>query len=245
MFKAIIIDDEPLGRALIATLLEAHESIEIVATCTDGFDGFKAIQQYQPDLIFLDVQMPRLSGFEMLELLDQPPTVIFTTAFDQYAMEAFESQAIDYLLKPISKDRFDKAIEKWLRTAGQNPEINSLPSLPISPSTAYSQRIVVKDRGAIRIIPASEIHYIEAADDYIRIVTADGTFLKKQTLGNLERSLDPQQFVRVHRSYLIPVSQISKIEPYEKESHIARLQCGATALVSKNGMSRLKEVLGW
>jgi two-component system LytT family response regulator len=245
MYKAIIIDDEPLGRQLLAALLKAHPQFELVAECGDGFEGFKAIQQHQPDLIFLDVQMPKLSGFEMLELLDEAPSVIFTTAFDQYAMDAFEANAVDYLLKPISRERFDKAIEKWLKTAGTSETIQSLPALAEGAAAGYAQRIVVKDRGAIRIIPASEIQYIEAADDYVKIFTADGTFLKKATMGQVEASLDPAQFVRVHRSAIIPVSQIGKIEPYEKESHIARLQCGANVQVSKAGMAKLKTVLGW
>jgi len=245
MYKVIIIEDEPLGRQLIASLLSSHTDFEIVAQCPDGFEGFKAIQEHSPDLIFLDVQMPRLSGFELLELIDNPPAVIFTTAFDQYALDAFEAHAIDYLLKPITRERFDKAVEKWKKSVAKSQPPKPLPALAESATAGYSQRIVVKDRSAIRIIPSSDIHYIEAADDYIKIVTADGGFLKKQPLGNIERSLDPQQFVRVHRSYIIPVSQIAKIEPYEKDSHIARLLCGAKILVSKSGLSRLKEVLGW
>lgn len=246
MYKVIIIDDEPLGRQLLASLLKAHSQFELVAECSDGFEGFKAIQLHSPELIFLDVQMPRLSGFEMLELLEEPPAVIFTTAFDQYAVDAFEANAVDYLLKPITRERFDKAIDKWLRTAMEAPK--SAPALPVlqeAVSAGYMLRIVVKDRGAIRIIPAQDIHYLEAADDYVKIFTADGAFLKKATMGHIEASLDPAHFVRVHRSAIIPVGQIAKIEPYEKESHIARLQCGAAVPVSKGGMTKLKEVLGW
>ena len=171
--------------------------------------------------------------------------MIFSTAYDKYALEGFELNVVDYLLKPITRERFDKAIAKWLKSAKIATAAKPLPALSESASAGYSQRIVVKDRGSIRIIPASDIQYIEAADDYIKIVTADGTFLKKNTLGSVGQALDPEQFVRVHRSYIIPVTQIGKIEPYEKESHIARLQCGAKILVSKSGMSRLKEVLGW
>ena len=245
MYKVLLIDDEQLARQLIGALLKPYPQFEIVGECSDGFEGFKAIQQHNPDLIFLDVQMPRLSGFEMLELLDNPPSVIFTTAFDAFAMKAFEANAIDYLLKPVTRDRFDKAIQKWLlqaQSGGQRPVTEILSeAIP----EGYQQRIVVKDNGAIRIIPANEIQYLEAADDYVKIITADSSFLKKATLGSMEASLDPQQFVRVHRSYIIPVSQLAKIEPYEKESHIARLQCGAKILVSKSGMARLKTVLGW
>lgn len=245
MNKVIIIDDEPLARKLIASFLSAHKDFELIAECADGFEGVKAIQEHQPDLIFLDIQMPRLSGFEMLELLDNPPGVIFTTAFDEYAMAAFEAHAIDYLLKPINRERFDKALDKWKQLRPTIQQIVSLPALAESIAAGYSQRIVLKDRGAIRIIPAKSIHYIEASDDYIKIVCDEGVFLKKQTMATLEKSLDPEHFVRVHRSWIVPVSQIGKIEPYEKESHIAKLQCGAKVLISKSGMTKLKTVLGW
>jgi two-component system LytT family response regulator len=246
MYRVVIIDDEPLGRELVAALLGKHPQFAVVAQCADGFEGFKAIQQHTPDLIFLDIQMPKLSGFEMLELLEEPrPGVIFTTAFDQYALDAFEAQAIDYLLKPITKERFDKAIARWQQRASSVTAPSPLPAITEGAEAGYQQRIVVKDRDTIRIIPATEIHYIEASDDYIKIVTSDGSFLKKNTLGNVEQSLDPKQFVRVHRSYLIPVSQLDKIELYEKEGHIARLQCGAKVLVSKSGMAKLKAQLGW
>lgn len=246
MYKVMLIDDEQLARQLIAALLKPYPQFEIVGQCSDGFEGFKAIQEHNPDLIFLDVQMPKLSGFEMLELLETPPSVIFTTAFDAYAMKAFEANAVDYLLKPITKDRFEKAIQKWLQQAAAGEPKTEVKELLIDAAPeGYQQRIVVKDNGVIRIIPATEIQYLEAADDYVKIVTADSSFLKKATLGSMEAALDPQQFVRVHRSYIIPVSQLAKIEPYEKESHIARLQCGAKVLVSKSGMTKLKTVLGW
>lgn len=245
MYKVILIDDEPLARQLVRALLKPYEQIEVVAECGDGFEGFKAVQQHEPDLIFLDVQMPRVNGFEMLELLESPPSVIFTTAFDEYALKAFEAHAIDYLLKPVTKDRFDKAINKWLQQAElkKQPQVQEL--LQEKVYDGYQHRIVVKDNGMIRIIPSQDIHYVEANDDYIKIFTKAGNYLKKSTLGHIEQTLDPKQFVRVHRSYLIPVSQLQRIEPYEKESHIALLQCGAKVPVSKTGMTRLKELLGW
>ncbi|MCW3122019.1 MAG: DNA-binding response regulator [Flavipsychrobacter sp.] len=245
MYKVILIDDEPLARQLIKTLLKPYTQIEVVAECGDGFEGFKAIQEHNPDLVFLDIQMPRVNGFELLELLDNPPAVIFTTAFDEYALKAFEAHAIDYLLKPIVKDRFEKAIQKWLLQAG-NKEITQVsPLLENNIYEGYQHRIVVKDNGLIRIIPAQEIYYIEASDDYIKIVTKDGTYLKKSTLSHIEQTLDPQQFVRVHRSFLVPVTQLMRIEPYEKESHIALLHSGAKVMVSKSGMAKLKTLLGW
>lgn len=244
MYKAIIIDDEPLARQLIGAFLKAYKDIEVVAECGDGFEGFKTIQELNPDLIFLDVQMPKLNGFEMLELLDKKTSVIFTTAFDAYAMKAFEAHALDYLLKPISKERFDTAIQKWMRLAA-NKETPAFENVQANVYEGYQHRIVVKDNGRIRIIPAQDIHYIEANDDYIKIVTNDGSYLKKSTLSHIEQTLDPQQFIRVHRSYLVPVTQLVRIEPYEKESHIAILQCGAKVLVSKSGMAKLKSTLGW
>ena len=243
MHKVIIIDDEPLARQLISALLKPHANFNIVAECADGFEGFKAIQENEPDIIFLDVQMPKLNGFEMLELLDTPPSVIFTTAFDEYALKAFEANAIDYLLKPITKERFDAAINKWLL---QKPDAQlKQTSLPTNVYEGYQHRIVLKDNGNIRIVPAQDINYLEANDDYVKIVTGERSYLKKSTLSQLEQSFDPKQFVRAHRSYLIPVSKIVRIEPYEKESHIAIMQCGAKIPVSKSGMTRLKSVLGW
>ncbi len=245
MFKVIIIDDEPLARQLIKTFLQDYTQVEVVAECGDGFEGFKAIQEHNPDLIFLDIQMPRLNGFEMLELLDKPPAVIFTTAFDEYALKAFEAHAIDYLLKPIIKDRFGKAMQKWLNQAPAKATAQVSALLENNIYEGYQHRIVVKDNGLIRIIPAQDIYYIEANDDYIKIVTDDGSYLKKSTLSHIEQTLDPQQFVRVHRSYLVPVTQLMRIEPYEKESHIALLHCGSKVLVSKSGMAKLKTLLGW
>jgi two-component system LytT family response regulator len=171
--------------------------------------------------------------------------VIFTTAFDEYALKAFEAHAIDYLLKPLVKERFDKAIQKWLAQAERNETPKVAPLLEGNVYDSYQHRLVVKDNGLIRIIPAQDIHYIEANDDYIKIVTREGSFLKKSTLSHVEQTLDPQQFVRVHRSYLVPVSQLMRIEPYEKESHIALLHCGAKVMVSKSGMAKLKTLLGW
>lgn len=245
MYKVILIDDEPLARQLVRAFLKTYREIEIVAECVDGFEGFKMVQEHRPDLIVLDVQMPRVNGFELLELLEHTPDVIFTTAFDEYALKAFEAHAIDYLLKPITRERFDKAMQKWLLQASANK--HPLPGQLLQEKIyeGYQHRIVVKDQGIIRIIPARDIHYIEACDDYVKIFTQGGYFLKKSTLSYLEQTLDPTHFVRVHRSYLIPVGQLMRIEPYEKDSHIALLQCGAKVNVSKTGMSKLKELLGW
>jgi two-component system, LytTR family, response regulator len=242
--KAILIDDEPLARMIVKEYLQAHPEIEVIAECNDGFEGVKAINQHHPDLLFLDIQMPKINGFEMLELLEQPPAVIFTTAFDEYAMKAFETHAIDYLLKPFSQERFDKALEKFRSQSGQQKIATEklLQEAPKLPSQA--ERIVVKNGGKIKIIPVPSIHYIEAADDYVKITTPEGSFLKNKTMGFYEKNLPPDLFVRIHRSYITNVQEITRIDPYEKESHLAVLKSGARLPVSKNGYQKLKTILG-
>ncbi len=245
MTKAIIIDDEPLARTMVREYLQGFPDIEVLLECADGFEGVKAIQQYQPDLIFLDIQMPKINGFEMLELVDQPPAVIFTTAFEEYAIKAFELYAIDYLLKPFSKDRFEKAIRKWEQQNKQesiSATHNLLNSAALDPS--QQNRVVVKDNGKIRIIPTANIQYLEAADDYVKIHTAEGVFLKNKTMGYFEEMLGSQNFIRIHRSYIINVQLITRIDPYEKENHLAILSTGARLPVSKTGYAKLKQVLG-
>ena len=244
--KVIIIDDEPLARSIIREYLQFHPELELIGECSDGFEGVKSIQQHQPDLIFLDVQMPKINGFEMLELIEEPPAVIFTTAFDEYAIKAFESHAVDYLLKPFSRDRFDKAIAKW-NLAGKS--VSSKEQLAplldsVSSSPAEQHRVVVKLAGKIRIIPIEEIHYLEAADDYVKIHTREGAFLKNKTMGHFESVLNKTLFVRTHRSYMVNITEITRIDPYEKDNHLAILKSGGRVPVSKTGYSKLKSVLG-
>jgi two-component system, LytTR family, response regulator len=245
MNKVIIIDDEPLARSIVQEYLLHHPQLELVQECGDGFEGLKAIMQHKPDLIFLDIQMPKITGFEMLELIEQPPSVIFTTAFDEYAIKAFESHAVDYLLKPFSKDRFDKAITKWNEqksTSTEKATQDLLEAAALSPS--QSQRIVVKNGSKIKIIPVHDVFFLEAADDYVKIHTQEGYFLKNKTMNHFEQSLDGEQFVRSHRSYIINVQQITRIDPNEKDNHVAVLRSGAKVPVSRSGYGKLKEVLG-
>ena len=246
MSKVIIIDDEPLARSVVKEYLQKHPDLALVQECGDGFEGVKAIQQYQPDLIFLDIQMPKITGFEMLELIEQPPSVIFTTAFDEYAIKAFESHAVDYLLKPFSQDRFDKAIHKWSEQRGDSAVEKRTGELleAASSSPSQNQRIVVKNGSKIKIIPVHDVFFLEAADDYVKIHTPEGYFLKNKTMNHFEKTLDPDLFVRAHRSYIINVQQITRIDPYEKDNHVAILRSGAKVPVSRNGYGRLKEVLG-
>jgi two-component system LytT family response regulator len=245
MYKVIVIDDEPLARSIVKEFLQKHLDLELVEECNNGFEAVKAIQQHQPDLLFLDIQMPKINGFEMLELLEQSPAVIFTTAYDEYAIKAFEAHAIDYLLKPFNQERFDKAVQKWKEQKNSGNEKVKLELLETaSQSPAQNQRIVVKTGGKISIIPVQDVHYLEAADDYVKVHTKDGAFLKNKTMSHFEQSLDPHQFVRTHRSFIINVHMITRIDPYEKENHLAILRSGMKIPVSKSGYVKLKSVLG-
>lgn len=239
MNKCIIIDDEHLARSIVVEYLKDIQDIEIIAECADGFDGLKAIQQHQPDLIFLDVQMPKINGFELLELLDNPPAIIFTTAFDEYAIKAFEANAIDYLLKPFTKERFDKAILKF-----KNQEIKKINSENLQIQNTNQNRVVVKTDGKIKIIPTDELHYIEANGDNVKIVCNDGSYSKNKTMSYFEQQLPINDFIRIHRSYIVNVSMVNRIDAYDKESHLAVLSTGIQLPVSKSGYQKLKEVLG-
>src|SRR6202000_381114 len=198
MKRVLIIDDEPLARMVVLEYLQGFkDEIEVIQECNDGFEGLKAIQQHQPDLIFLDVQMPKINGFEMLELVENPPSVIFTTAFDEYAIKAFEAHAIDYLLKPFSKDRFNKAVEKYLAqlpAAKQSKQTEELLEA-VSSSPAQHERIVVKTGTKVKIIPVSDVIYLQADDDYVSVFTQEGSYLKNKTMNFFEQMLDPRYFV--------------------------------------------------
>jgi len=247
MKRALVIDDEPLARMVVLEYLQAFsDKIEVLQECNDGFEGLKAIQQHQPDLIFLDVQMPKINGFEMLELVEPQPSVIFTTAFDEYAIKAFEAHAVDYLLKPFSKDRFNKAIEKYLAQAPGTKQTKQTDDLleAVSHSPAQHERIVVKTGTKVKIIPVQDVLYLQADDDYVSVYTQEGSYLKNKTMNFFEQMLDPRYFVRVHRSYMIAIQQITRIDPYEKDSHLAILKSGAKIPVSKTGYVKLKQVLG-
>lgn len=244
MIKVILIDDEPLARSIVKEYLSTHSQFTIADECGDGFEGVKSVMQHQPELIFLDVQMPKITGFEMLELLDPVPSVIFTTAFDEYAIKAFEAQAIDYLLKPFSKERFDKAIEKWLMqyktSVKKDAPVAAAKIISMHPEE--QNRIVIKSGSNIKIIPVKDIIYIEAYDDYVKIHTPEGMFLKKKTMHHYEEILNTTQFVRLHRSYLVQLAYITKVEPMEKDNHVAILKNGTRIPASRSGYARLREL---
>jgi two-component system LytT family response regulator len=244
--KALIIEDEELGRQLIKNYLKDQTNIEIIAECENGFEGIKAIQELKPNLIFLDIQMPKLNGFEMLEILDERPEIIFTTAYNQYAIQAFELNAIDYLLKPFSKERLLESLQKALqRLKNSMPSPAAVNKLIQHPIDEIIERIVVKSNSKISVIPVNKIRYLEAQDDYVMIYTFEGKHLKQGTMKYFEEHLDPKEFMRVHRSYIIRLDQVVQLEPYGKDSYVAKLKDGPAVKISKSGFKSLKEKLNF
>lgn len=249
MIKAIIIDDEPLAHEIIKEYLQSWSNISVIADCNDGFEGVKAINWYNPDLVFLDIKMPKISGFEMLELVENMPSVIFTTAFDEFAVKAFDANAIDYLLKPFEKERFDKAIDKYFNILKNKDQTNNSLKLDefinnFNNSNEEQNRIVVKTKYGIKILSLNDICFFEAYDDYVKINTKDECFLKKRTMSYYEKILEKQDFVRVHRSFIVSISQINRIENATKDSYNAILKNGKKIPLSRNGYSKLKVLLG-
>ncbi len=242
MIRTLLIDDEPLASDLVEEYLQKYPQFTVIGRCLNGFEGFKAINEQQPDLIFLDVQMPKINGFELLEMLESPPAVIFTTAFDAFALKAFEANALDYLLKPFSEDRFARALEKFLsrREKGEKQELDAPTAIP---ELRNQNRIVVKDGGKIRLIPTAEIIRLEADGDYVKIISTQGNFMQKRTLHHFESSLPDSVFARIHRTHLVNVSQIIRIDPYGKNNHLAQLRDGSAVPISRNGYQLLKQVL--
>jgi len=240
----VIVDDEELARGLLREYLESSPGVEILAECANGFEAVKAISESKPDLVFLDVQMPKLDGFEVLELIGREVAVIFVTAFDQYAMKAFDAHAVDYLLKPFSLERFEKALDR----ARQRLEEKMPPPTELAtaarPPQQHLQRVVVKDGARVHIIPVDRLDYAEAQDDYVALHSQGKNYLKQQTISSLEAALDPQQFVRIHRSILVNLERVAKIEPYAKDSRVAVLTDGTQVPVSRTGYDRLKALLG-
>jgi len=247
-YKAIIIDDEKLARDILKNYLASVNQIDLIAECENGFEGVKATNDFNPDIIFLDIQMPKVNGFEMLELIDNKPQIVFTTAFDEFAIKAFEHNAADYLLKPFSQERFNDAINKVISRLGKNEDnrvsIEKITDEVSSPPN-YLNRIVVKKGSQINVIPVDEIVYFEAQDDYVMIYKKNERFIKQKTMKFYEKNLDPKLFVRIHRSYIANIQQINKLELYDKDSHILILKTGEKLKVSKSGYKKLKEVLNF
>jgi two-component system LytT family response regulator len=241
---ALIIEDEELARNLLKSYLKDHPKLNLIGECENGFEGVQKINELKPDLVFLDIQMPKITGFEMLELLDHKPEIIFTTAYDQYALKAFDYSAVDYLLKPFSKDRMLEAIEKVADRIGNNESTgDKLEQLSSYAVNEYLERIVVKDRHKINIIPVDQVRYLESMDDYVLIYTQDGRYMKQNTMKYFEAHLNPKDFIRIHRSYIVRVECIAEIQQYEKESYIVIMKDKTKLKVSKTGYKKIKEVL--
>ena len=248
--RATIVDDEDLARQVLREYLAPHTDIEIVAECANGFEAVKAVAELKPDLVFLDIQMPKLDGFEVLELLDPAPAIIFVTAHDNHAIRAFEVHAVDYLLKPVGADRFEAALARVKERLEGRAELRSSPppsaadlAAAAQPPSQYLDRIPVREGTSVVIIPAAKLDYVEAQDDYVALVSQRKKHLKQQTISSLEAALDPSRFLRIHRSYIVNLERVVRLEPYAKDSYVAVLVDRVQLPVSRAGYSRLRAFL--
>jgi len=245
--STIIIDDEALARDIVKRYTADFQTLNVVAECGDGFEALRQIQAHKPDLLFLDIQMPKLDGFELLEVLDYSPAIIFTTAFDQFAIKAFEMNAVDYLLKPFSKDRFESAVQKAIQRIGlEKSNVNSsLENLKenVQESRGTLDRVVTRLGSKVTVIPVDRIWYIESADDYVMIYSELGNHLKEKTMKFFEEHLPTNNFVRIHRGSIINLAQIAAIDPYTKDTHMVTLKCGAKLRASAEGYKKLRALL--
>ena len=241
--RVAIVDDELLARSVLREYLARHDDIDIVAECANGFDAVKAIAELEPELVFLDIQMPRLDGFEVAELIGAKTKLIFVTAYDQYALKAFECHALDYLLKPFSEQRFDQALAHARANCGTPEAVQTL-AREAATRAAPLDRVLIRDGAKVHVIASARIDYIEAQDDYISIRSEGKSYLKSQRLSELETQLDPAKFLRVHRSYLLNIDGIRRIEAATKDSHVAILHDDTRIPVSKAGYQKLKLLVG-
>ncbi len=241
--RVVIVDDEELARGVLREYLAAHPEVEIVAECGNGFEAVKAATELRPDLVFLDIQMPKLDGFEVLELLGRDVAVVFVTAYDEYALRAFQVHAVDYLLKPFSAERLDEAL------AHARTHLSSSERPPVAPLVAAARhgspadRLVVRDGSRVHVIPVDRLDYVQAQDDYVCLHAEGKQLLKEQTMAEIEAVLDPRRFVRIHRSYILNIERLTRVEPYGKDSRVAILADGTRLPVSRSGYAKLNELL--
>jgi two-component system LytT family response regulator len=242
--RALIVDDEDLARQVIREMLKPHEEIEVTGECANGFEAVRMATELKPDLMFLDIQMPKLDGFEVLELIATDIAVIFVTAYDEHALRAFEVHAVDYLLKPFRTERFEAALEQAKKHIGGKmpPSVPDLKAASREPGQ-YAERLVVKDGTRVQIIPVAKLDYVEAQDDYVALASQGKKHLKQQTISSVEAALDPNNFVRIHRSFIVNLERVTRLEPYSKDSHIVILSDGSRLPVSRAGYTRLKSFL--
>jgi two-component system LytT family response regulator len=248
--RVAIVDDEVPARQLLREYLSAEPDVEIVAECANGFEAVKAVAEQRPQLLLLDVQMPKLDGFEVLELVGRDTAVIFTTAYDEYALRAFEVHAIDYLLKPFGRERLQEALARARERLARASSPAASPAAPPADLASAARapgtwlaRIVIRDGAEVHVVPIDKVDYVEAQDDYVAVRTADRTLLKEQTMNDLERQLDPRRFVRIHRSFLLNLDRLARLEPTGKDTRMAILRDGRRLPVSRTGYARLQELL--
>ncbi len=245
--RIVIVDDEPLARGVVREYASADPSIEIVADCANGFEAVKAVAEQKPDLVLLDVQMPKLDGFEVLELLGRDQAVVFITAYDQYALKAFDVHAVDYLLKPFSAERFQEAMDRArerMRARESEPAVKVEELVrDARPRGGPVERVLIRDGANVHVLPVDKIDYVEAQDDYVAFKSEGKQFLKDQTLSAVEATLDAARFVRIHRSFILNIDRIAKVELYAKDSRIAILRDGTRLPVSRAGYARLSQLL--
>lgn len=241
----LIVDDEQAARDIVREYLREDERFAIVGECANGFEAVKAANETRPQLIFLDIQMPKLDGFEVVDLLDTRPAIVFVTAYDEHAVRAFEVHAMDYLLKPFSKDRFETVLDRAASLLDRNEAqpLHAVATDVREKNRGALQRVVIRLGSDIEVIPVTRIDYVEASDDYVTIATAGRKLLKQQTIGELESQLDPRRFVRIHRSCIINIDRLARVEPYAKDSRVAILHDGTRLPISRSGYARLKEML--
>jgi two-component system, LytTR family, response regulator len=246
VLRTVIVDDEAPARALLREYLAAEPDVQVVAECANGFEALKAIAEHTPDLVLLDVQMPKLDGFEVLELLEHRPAVVFVTAYDEYALHAFDVHAADYVMKPVGRERLAEAIaQARARLAGAAPPAPPAATLAVAarPPGQHAGRLLVRDGARVHVIPVEQVDWIEARDDYVEIHAGGRSWLKPQTLGDIANSLDPARFVRIHRSCVLNVERLAKLELYARDSRVAILADGRQLPVSRAGYARLRELM--
>jgi two-component system, LytTR family, response regulator len=241
--RVVIVDDEEPARLALRGALSALDDATVVGECAHGFDAVKTVAELQPDVVLLDVQMPKLDGFEVLELIGPDVPVVFVTAYDEFALKAFEVHAVDYLLKPVATDRLATALSRVReRVRPPAPPIGALRASARKPGE-YLERVVIRDGSQVHVIPVDKIDYVEAQDDYVAFRTGGRLILKEQTMTDVEASLDPRRFVRVHRSYMLNVDRLARVELYAKDSRVAILSDGTKLPVSRSGYQRLQQLL--
>jgi len=242
--KALIVDDEQPARNIIIHYLSSFSGIQVAGECSNGFEAIKLIRELKPDILFLDVQMPKITGLELLDVIDDTPAVIFTTAYDQYALKAFDLNAVDYLLKPFSQERFALAVNKVIdRIKAGQPTRKVTSEIANADLLEQLSRIVVKNGTSMTVIPVSEILFVEAREDYVMIYSEKGRFMKPQTMNFLEQHLPDSLFIRIHRSYIVNIEKIQRLEPYDKDTFTAIIPPSHKLRISRTGYKKLKDTL--